>query len=87
MFQILGYPDYELIGQNINTLMPNFIGNMHNEVLYKYLEQAEPSSDFAERYAPMIDRNNFMVLGRMMTKPIPSLLDGLELIGLLEKVK
>lgn len=44
--KILKYAPYELVGQNINTLMPNFIGNMHNEVLCKYLELSDPQSNF-----------------------------------------
>ena len=71
------YAPYELVGQNINTLMPNFIGNMHNEVLCKYLELSDPQSNFVERYVPVKDKNNFLVLGRIMTKPLPSLLNGL----------
>lgn len=48
---------------------------------------AESQYDFVERLAPMIDRNSFMILARILTKPFPSLLNGLELVGLFEKVK
>lgn len=30
----------------------------------------------------MIDKNNFMILCKMMTKPMPSLINGMELIGI-----
>jgi len=30
----------------------------------------------------MIDSRNFMVLARLMTKPLPSLLNGLEIVGI-----
>lgn len=83
MTHILKYAGYELVGQNINTLMPNFIGNMHNEVLMKYLDQSQSQFDFAERYVTVIDKNNFLILGRVMTKPLPNLINGLELLGIL----
>lgn len=67
--------------------MPDILGSLHNEVLFKYLEQAEPQSNFVERCAPMIDKNNFMILVKMMTKPCPSLLNGLEIIGLFERIR
>ena len=34
---IIGYAPYQLLGQNINILMPKFIGNMHDDVLRNYL--------------------------------------------------
>jgi hypothetical protein len=43
---ILKYAGYELVGQNINTLMPSFISNMHNEVLINYLEQSHSEFDY-----------------------------------------
>lgn len=83
---IIKYPIYELIGLNINVVMPKFIGNMHDDVLYNYLEMAESQFDFVERLAPMIDKNSFMIITRILTKPFPSLLNGLEMVGIFEKV-
>lgn len=57
--------------------MPVFLGHLHNDVLINYLDQAEPQSNFVERLAPMLDKNNFMILSRIMTKPVPSLINGL----------
>ena len=34
----------------------------------------------------MIDINNYMVLARVLTKPFPNLLNGLELIGIFNSV-
>ena len=57
--------------------MPSFIGNMHNDVLCQYLELAESKFDFVERLAPMINKNTFLVISKILTKPLPSLLNGL----------
>ena len=35
----------------------------------------------------MIDKNSFMIISRILTKPFPSLLNGLEMVGIFEKVK
>lgn len=66
--------------------MPKFIGNMHDDVLRNYLELSQSQYDFAERLVPMIDAHNFMVLSRMLTKPLPSLFNGLELVGIFNAV-
>ena len=39
--EIIGYKPHQLIGQNINILMPKFIGNMHDDVLRNYLELSQ----------------------------------------------
>ena len=59
---------------------------MHDDVLYQYLEMAESKYDFVERVAPMIDKHNFLVLSRILTKPLPSLINGLELVGLFQPI-
>ena len=84
--EILGYASHQLLGQNINVLMPKFIGNMHDDVLRSYLELSQSQYDYVERLVPMMDANNFMVLARMLTKPLPNLLNGLELIGIFNTV-
>ena len=84
--EIIGYAPHQLLGQNINVLMPKFIGNMHDDVLRNYLELSQSQYDFAERLVPMIDAHNFMVLSRMLTKPLPSLYNGLELVGIFNAV-
>ena len=66
--------------------MPKFIGNMHDDVLRNYLELSRSEFDYVERLVPMIDINNYMVLARMLTKPFPNLLNGLELIGIFNSV-
>lgn len=75
-----------MLGQNINVLMPKFIGSMHDDVLTSYLELSESKYDFVERLAPMMDRNNYLVFARILTKPLPSLLNGLELVGIFNQI-
>ena len=84
--EIIGYTPHQLLGQNINTIMPKFIGNMHDDVLRNYLEMSQSQFDYVERIVPMMDLNNFMVLARVLTKPFPNLLNGLELIGIFNSV-
>lgn len=62
--------------------MPTFIGNMHDDVLKNYLELSESKFDFVERLAPIITKSSFLVLTRILTKPLPSLINGLELVGI-----
>lgn len=66
--------------------MPKFIGNMHDDVLRNYLELSQSQHDYVERIVPMMDLNNFMVLGRVLSKPFPNLINGLELIGIFNSV-
>ena len=57
--------------------MPKFIGNMHDDILMNYLELSESKFDNAERLAPMMDKDNYLVFARILTKPLPSLFNGL----------
>jgi hypothetical protein len=66
--------------------MPKFIGNMHDDVLRNYLEMSESKFDYVERLAPMIDKNNYLLLARILTKPLPSLINGLEMVGIFNDV-
>lgn len=59
---------------------------MHDDVLRNYLELSQSQYDYVERLVPMIDARNFMVLARVLTKPLPSLLNGLELVGIFNVV-
>jgi hypothetical protein len=86
VLEIVGYTPHQLLGQNINILMPKFIGNMHDDVLRNYLEQSRSEFDYVERVVPMMDVNNFMVLARFLSKPFPNLLNGLELIGIFNSI-
>lgn len=86
MVDIIGYTPHQLLGQNINIIMPKFIGNMHDDVLRNYLELSQSQHDYVERIVPMMDLNNFMVLGRVLSKPFPNLINGLELIGIFNSV-
>jgi len=79
---LIGYAPHQLVGQNINVIMPKFIGNMHDDVLRNYLELSRSEFDYVERLVPMIDSRNFMILARVLTKPLPSLINGLELVGI-----
>lgn len=74
---MIGYAPHQLVGQNINVIMPKFIGNMHDDVLRNYLELSRSEFDYVERLVPMIDCRNFMILARVLTKPLPSLINGL----------
>ena len=57
--------------------MPKFIGSMHDDILMSYLELTESKHDNNERLAPMIDKDNYLVFARILTKPLPSLFNGL----------
>ena len=59
---------------------------MHDDVLRNYLELENSQYDFVERLAPMIDKDNYMILVSILTKPLPSLLNGLLLIGIFNEI-
>lgn len=75
--ELIKYSPHELLGQNVNILMPKFIGSMHDDILMSYLELTESKYDNVERLAPMIDKDNYLVFARILTKPLPSLFNGL----------
>ncbi len=81
VYELIGYSRSNLLGQNINVVMPRFIANLHDDVLRNYLELSESKYDFTERLAPMVTKNQFLVFCKILTKPIPSLMNGLELTG------
>lgn len=75
--ELIKYSPHELLGQNVNILMPKFIGSMHDDILMSYLELTKSKYDNVERLAPMIDKDNYLVFARILTKPLPSLFNGL----------
>ena len=40
--KVLGYRRKELIGKNVNLLMPRPIGKPHNKLIERYFETAQP---------------------------------------------
>ncbi len=66
--------------------MPKFIGNMHDDILMSYLELSQSKTDNSERLAPVVDKDNYLVFVRILTKPLPSLFNGLELVGVFNLV-
>jgi hypothetical protein len=84
--ELIKYSPHELLGQNINIVMPKFIGSMHDDILMNYLESTESKVDNNERLVPMMDKDNYLVFVRILTKPLPSLFNGLEIVGIFNLV-
>lgn len=53
--------------------MPKLIGDHHDEVLKNYLDTNEEKINGKERFAPMIDKDGFLVPCTIMTKSLPDL--------------
>jgi PAS domain S-box-containing protein len=70
---IIGYYMSDLIGQNISRVMPKIIGDHHDEILKGYLETSEERLNGKERFAPMINKEGFLVPCTIMTKSLPNL--------------
>lgn len=79
---ICGHVPHSLLGQNCNVLMPKFIANMHDYSIRNYMESSRSQSTYVERVIPIVNIHNHMFLGRILMKPVPNLLNGIEIVGI-----
>ena len=82
---LLGYHRSELLDRNVSTIMPKIYGEYHDEVLKRYLGSSESSVNGHERVVPALTKEGFMLPITALTKVLPSLISGIQIIALIAK--
>jgi hypothetical protein len=83
---LCGHIPHKLLGQNVSILMPKFIGNMHDYSVRNYMESSRSQSTYVERVIPVVNFENYMFLARILMKPVPNLLNGIEIVGIFNAI-
>lgn len=84
---LFGYTSTFLIGKDINIIMPSEIGKVHRKLMLRFFDNTNSSvlNKMRELYA--IDKDGFLLPVILLTKLLPSLRNGLKLIGMINKAK
>ena len=85
--RILQYNKGDIIGQNINRIMPKIIGDSHDSSMKRYFETSEPKVIGVERLVFPVNKAGFMVPCTLMIKVLPTLDEGIRVVGFLKDVE
>jgi PAS domain S-box-containing protein len=72
-----GYNKSEVIGHNVNFLMPNLIGNRHNDLLDKFYKTGRQRVFNVERVVFCHNRQGHCFSSKILVKQMPSLKEGI----------
>ena len=84
---ILGYDKDELLQDTVNKLCPSFIGQYHDEFMYRYLETAKKHIIDQIRIVFAVSKDLMLVPIFIFVRVIPNLNESVRFIGLIKKVK
>ena len=84
---LLGFTSRELIGKDINTIIPRNIAKVHTQLLKKFFEKAESSVLNKVRELFARDKDGYFVPVYLFSKVLPSLFNGLKLVGVVKRIK
>lgn len=87
VLRILEWSKTEIIGQNINRLMPKIIGDAHDGFMKNYFESSEPVVMGQERIVFPINKGGYLVPCSLMIKILPTLDDGIRVVGFLKDLE
>jgi len=85
--RILNYPKEEIIGQNINSVMPRVIADRHDAFLKRYLGTSQARVMNIERLVFPINKKGYLVPCTLMIKVLPNLSEGIRIVGFLREVE
>jgi PAS domain S-box-containing protein len=87
VFKLLGYSKMEMIGQNINHVMPKALGDEHDSIMKNYFETAKDKAIGVERFVFPVKKDGYIVPCSLMIKVLPSLSEGLKIVGFLTELE
>lgn len=85
--KILGYSKSELIGQNINTIMPKVIRDLHDKFMYNYFETSHANTIGAEIRVFPLNKSGYITPCNLLVHLVPKLDEGITLIGFLAEAQ
>lgn len=83
---ILQYVSADLVGQNINQVMPLILSRLHNNFMKSYFEIGQMRTSMHRTVFPL-NKAGYLVPCEVVVKTIPNLSDGLKMAGFLKKIE
>lgn len=80
---ITGFSRKDLEGQNIDIIVPPLLRPFHDFFMRRYLADKKAKVMNVERGVAVSDKKLFIIPSSLLIKPIPTLQNGIEIIGLL----
>jgi PAS domain S-box-containing protein len=87
--RILGFAKNDIIGQNINRIMPKIFADMHDGLLRSYFERSESKIVGAglERIVYPQNKNGYLLPCTLMIKVLPNLDEGIRIVGFFKEME
>ena len=83
--KIFGYSKTEVMGHFVNILMPSLFAKRHNEFLEKFFKTGHKTVFNTERLFYGLHRNGFCFCIKMLVKQLPSLVEGIQYVGMIRQ--
>ena len=84
--ELAGVSKNQVIGRSINSLMPPFYRNTHDQVLLKYYERGTSKVLNTNRVVPLLSKENYIVPVWIHARINPNLIEGLSFVGILRRL-
>lgn len=84
--ELLGYEKSEVVGHNISKMMPPIIGQRHSEFVMDYIRSGKLCKGGTDRMILALHKLAYMIPCAYIHRVVPSLRQGLQLIGFLYKI-
>ena len=85
--RILQYSKSDVIGQNINRIMPKVYSDIHDRLMRRYFETSVTQIMGNERLIMPISKQGFIVPCTLMIKILPDLDEGIRIVGFLKDME
>lgn len=85
--RILGFAKADLIGQNVNRIIPKYLSELHDTLMRNYFETSESKVMGVERFVFPLSKKGYVVPCTLMIKVLPDLERGVRLVGFLNDVE
>lgn len=85
--KILEYPHTEMIGLNITHIIPEVIGEVHDDLMKRYFDTSVPHVMGRERAIFPQTKSGYILPCALMIKIYPNLDEGIRVVGFLRKIE
>lgn len=85
--RLLGFSKFQIMGKNIDVIMPKLIADSHDGFIKKYLETSKEKVIGAETLVFPISKDDYLVPCTLMVKILPNLDEGISIVGFLKDIE
>jgi PAS domain S-box-containing protein len=87
MCRILGWNNNEIIDSNISKVIPKIIADVHDFIIKDYLMVSESQIIYTERIVQCLNREGYLVPCTLQIGLLPTLDNGIEILGFLLEIE